>query len=183
MRQTKNLNYFLKLNYNVVVKRVNDSYYLYIPELSLIAVGNDLKEAYKKIEQEKTKYFKRVINLGAEDTVKEPTFLAVKNKILTDLVLFFTKTLIVFFILFLLVLSGLPFLTNFFTNSIKQIPNTVSNLIFDYSDRLIKLPQDNKNKLRLRLKNVVKEIKPFTDEIQPLWQATQSDKLQSQLKP
>lgn len=72
MAEQKDLGYFMKLNYNVTLTKNRGFYYLFIPELSLIAEGETLKESYEKLEQEKTAYFKRIIELNAQDAVREP---------------------------------------------------------------------------------------------------------------
>ena len=52
MNQQKDLKYFMKLNYNVILKRKDSYYYLFIPELSIIVEDKDLDIAYKKLEEE-----------------------------------------------------------------------------------------------------------------------------------
>ena len=52
MNKQKDLTYYKKLNYDIILKKINDDYYLFIPELSLIVEEKSLNEAYEKLEKE-----------------------------------------------------------------------------------------------------------------------------------
>lgn len=166
MSRKKDLNYFKKLNYNAILKKVEDSYYLFVPELSLIVKGTNINKTYKNLEKEKEAYFKKMIVVGAQEVINEPASLRIRKKIFADLILLFLKTVIIIFIFILIFFGSLPF----FSRRISQLPNTAANLIFNYADRLTKLPPENKEKVRIKIKEMVGEIKPFTDELRVLWQ-------------
>ncbi|PIS09191.1 hypothetical protein COT75_02940 [Candidatus Beckwithbacteria bacterium CG10_big_fil_rev_8_21_14_0_10_34_10] len=166
MNKKKNLNYFMNLDYNLILKKTKDKYYLFMPELSLMVENKSLDGAYKDLEREKEKYFKNIIKLKAEDTVRKPVGLTVRKKLFNELTLFFVKFLIILFAFLLVFLSTLPLIIR----SLGQLPNKVTEVVTSLSDRLEAMPDENKEKLRLKLKQMAKELKPMTDELKILWE-------------
>ncbi|OGD63369.1 hypothetical protein A2160_02700 [Candidatus Beckwithbacteria bacterium RBG_13_42_9] len=165
MKKVKDLIYYMKLNYSVLLKKTKKSYYLFIPELSLIAEDKNLNTAYKKLEEEKRKYFKQILELNAQETIKEPLPIVIKNKLLAELVTFFLKTVIVLALLFILFVASFPFF--------RQIPNLALNSLIQFSNKattnLKNTPPQEKEKELTNLREVIQDIKPFTDEIKVLW--------------
>ena len=88
MNNNKDLKYFKNLMYNVILRKNNGLYYLFIPELSIIVENEDLEDAFNSIESEKQIYFENVIKLGFENTVNEPKNLSKRKKLYSDLKLF-----------------------------------------------------------------------------------------------
>lgn len=68
----RNLEYFTNLKYYIVVRRVKDKFVLYIHELSLLVEDENLVKAYEKLESEKEKYFKKMIEMEAQGNIAEP---------------------------------------------------------------------------------------------------------------
>lgn len=167
----KDFNYFKNLKYSVILTKVKNKYVLFIPELSLIVEDTSLLEAYKKLEKEKEKYFKNIILLKAEETVKEPTPLLIRKKIFIDLFTFFIKTLIVIFIIALVLLISLPYISK----RIKNLPNKSADLIVEFSEKLNNMPEENKQKIQKSIKDMVKELKPYSDEVRVLWRDDEVD--------
>lgn len=170
----KNLTYFMNLEYGLILKRVKNKYYLFLPELSLIAEGKSLDGVYKNLERQKQRYFKNIIKLDAVDTVKKPLALAVRKKLFNELILFFVKALLVFFALLLVLLSSLPLILH----SLGQFPNKATETVVSFSDRLEAMPEENKKELQLKLRQIAKELKPMTDELKILWE--DKEKLENQ---
>lgn len=171
MNKKKDLNYFKKLNYNIILKKKKGDYYLYIPELSLIVEAKNLKDAYRNLEKEKDLYFKRIIFLDAQDTVKEPLIISLRKKLLEELLIFFIKTLIIVFIFILIFFLSLPYINR----SINQLPNKMANCVINFSEKLENMSLENKERIRLHLKNISQELKPYADEVKVLWQDEEVD--------
>lgn len=179
MNKQKDLQYFMKLNYTVILKKTNNFYYLFIPELSLIAEGKDLKETYEKLEKEKELYFRRAIEMNEQDSIKEPTFILLRKKIFADLFMFFTKTAIISVIIAILLVGTLPIFGSLINSSINAIPGQTKLFVLKYADRLTTIPQDQKDEVRIKLRKIVQELKPFADEVKVLFEDKSNKKLET----
>lgn len=162
----KDLNYFKKLNYNILLKRISKKYYLFIPELSLMSEDDKIDSAYKNLQKKKLKYFKTMIKINAQEAVTEPIASFVKRKILIDLGIFFVKFIIILVTFLLFFLLSLPL----FQKELSQVPNRIADLIINQSERLKNTPSENKQKIRIKIHEIVKELKPFVDEIKILFE-------------
>jgi len=168
----KDLAYFSKLKYNTILKTKNSVFYLFIPELSIIVEGKDLNDAYIKLENEKKEYFEKIIELNAQDTVKEPVGIVLRKKIILDLLSFFGKATIILICLFgiyFFILKSLPVITN----SVSQIPKKTHHYIIGLSNNffggLDRLSDEDRENLRKKIHLRFKQIKPFVDEIKFLY--------------
>lgn len=179
MDKQKDLQYFMTLNYTVILKRMNNFYYLFIPELSLIAEGESLNETYEKLEKEKELYFRKAIEMHVEDSIKEPAPILLRQKILTDLFMFFTKTAIISVIVAIMLVGTLPIFGSLINGSINAIPRQTKSLVLEFSDKLSNMPQDKKDEIVLKLRKIVQEIKPFTDEVKVLFEDKSNKKLET----
>ena len=170
MNQQKDLEYFMKLNYNVILKRKDSYYYLFIPELSIIVENEDLDEAYKKLEKDKVLYFKKVIKLDAQDTVKEPMHLVERGKLFSDLSAFFIKVCLITFVFLITIFASLPFVDSFVVHRISQLPVTlireIPNKIFN---KIENMSVEKKEQRILELRKMVQQLKPFIDEVHILF--------------
>ena len=166
MSKSKDREYFSRLNYNAILKKVNDNYYLFISELSLVAEGKSVNEAYENLDKMKRSYFTKMIDIGAEDTIREPVTVQFRKKIFTDLLMFFIKASIVTFLVIILslplvmIIDQLPMRT---VNRCINIPKAVNYKIKNMS-------QDEKEKMRMKLRDAMQNMKPFVDEIKVLWE-------------
>ena len=168
MDKLRNLEFFMKLNYNVILNKRSGSYYLFIPELSLVVDGKTLTDAYEKLENEKEEYFKRIIKLNAQDTVKEPAPVVLRKKLFQNLISFFGKaliTLICIFIIFSFMLKSLPIITE----AISQVPRATYSFGRELSTKffvgLDNLSVEDKMEIRKKIRMRLNQIKPFIDEV------------------
>ena len=156
----------MKKNYNIILKKINDRYYLFIPELSLIAESKNLSIAYKNLEKEKRKYFTQVLELNAQETIREPLPIVIRKKLFVDLLTFFLKAVIIFMMITFAFLVSFPFLS--------QIPNLAVNSIIQFSNntnqRLKSMSPEEREKELIELRETVQNIKPFTDELKVIWE-------------
>jgi predicted RNase H-like HicB family nuclease len=174
MKNSKDVNYYKKLNYNVILKKIDSNYYLFIPELSLIVQGKSLDEAYGRLEIEKENCFKKAADMDVLNTIKEPEPVMFRKKLFVDLAMFFTKTLIIISICSAAFIGTLPFVNAFVANRISGIPGDaikglVTNLSYRLNYKLNNMTEEDKEKMKLELRKTIKEIKPFVDEIKVLF--------------
>lgn len=101
MNEEKDLGYYKNLKYDVVLKKKGDFFVLFIPELACVTEDESLEKAYEKLELEKEKIFKKLIELNAQDIIREPVRAkSIKkerftNTLVSNLLPFFVKLLII----------------------------------------------------------------------------------------
>jgi len=166
MNKNKDLQYFMKLNYTVILKRKGAFYYCFIPELSLITDGKDANEAYKGLEHEKEVYFKRMIESGNQEMIKEPLALKARNKLFEELALFFAKIFITVSIIAFFVLGSLPFINDVFISSrLNRIPSQIKSMAELLADKLDSMSEKDKVQIKLKIRKINHELRPFLDEL------------------
>jgi hypothetical protein len=175
MNEEKDLNYFMNLNYDVVLRKKGDDYYLFIPELSVIAYGKELDEAYKKLNIAKEEFFRNIIDLKLQDTVNEPVGIKIRKKHYHEIFQYLMKVLVtfllfvvIFIIIFLPVLSSFE---KFVSNTISSVPEKIlSKTAAKIEYKLTNMTEKEKEETRLRIKGMVSALKPFADEIRILFE-------------
>lgn len=172
MSEEKDLNYFKNLSYNSILKKIGGIYYLYIPELSIIAKGETPGEAYEMLEKEKESYFKNAIDLGIQDTLKEPNAITMRNKLYTDTAVFFIKMAIVTVILASTIICSRSFIEIAVSRAVNKFPDKAFVFVSELSDKidnkLDSMSAEDKEKVRLKIRKAVGDIKPFIDEVKAL---------------
>lgn len=131
MKNRKDISYYKKLNYNVVLKKIGSDYYLFIPELSFIVEGKSLDEAYGRLEMEKESYFKKAADMDVLDIIKEPEPVMFRKKLFVDLAMFFTKAFIIICICSLFFIGSLPVVDAVLKQRIKPFIGKVRVLLED----------------------------------------------------
>ncbi len=93
----KNLEYFKSLKYDILVRRGKDKFTLFIHQLCLFAEDENLEKAYEKLESEKEKYFRQIIEYNYQDHIVEPEPKGSKNqeRNFWNLVPFFVKLAVI----------------------------------------------------------------------------------------
>ncbi|MFH1777634.1 MAG: hypothetical protein ABH952_08785, partial [Candidatus Omnitrophota bacterium] len=141
--------------------------------------GEDLNKTYEKIEKEKIEYFKKMIAMNAQDTIKEPTPMAIKNKLFNELLIFFIKTAVITFMIFILIIASQPVVDSSLNSGLNVIfhkgKSAVTQFTAKLSSKLSSLPQADKEKMKTELRKLVQEIKPFTDELKILFEDTKTE--------
>lgn len=180
MDKLRDLEFFIKLNYNVILNKRSGSYYLFIPELSLVVEGRTLTDAYDKLGNEKEEYFKRIIKLNAQDTVKEPAPVVLRKKLFQNLISFFGKALIVLICIFIILsfmLKSLPIISE----AISQVPRGTYSFGRELSTKffvgLDNLSAEDKDKIRKKLRMRLQQIKPFVDELRIFFEYDNSKRI------
>jgi len=158
----KDLEYFLKQQYCVMLTKKNNTFYLHIPELSLIVQGANLNEAYERLQKAKNEYFKNAIEVNAQNEIEPPASLNIKIKknLLSVFGPFFIKLGVVFVAGFVL-LSLTAAVLKFASNEIRGIPYIITGKINSMSDEEIQ-------RKKLLIRETVHKMKPFMDEVKVL---------------
>jgi hypothetical protein len=166
MIKNKDVQYWMGLNYTVILKRKNGFYYSYIPELSLIAKGKDVNEAYKNLEKDKEDYFKKMIEFDDQEAIKEPLGLRARNKLLEELGMFFARTFIIGFIITFFVLGSLPFVNDVLISSrLNRIPSQMKLMADLFAEKLDTMSPKDREQLRQKIRKINLELRPFLDEL------------------
>ena len=157
------LEYLLKQQYYVILTKKDSIFYLHIPELSLIVEGNNLNEAYERLEREKKEYFRKAIKINAQNEIEPPASLQVKIKknLLNTFGPFFIKLSVVFVACFIL-LSLAATIAKFASNEIRGIPYVIIGKINSMSEK-------DMVKEKLLIRETVKKVKPFVEEVKALF--------------
>ena len=113
----KDLEYFKKLQYDVVVKKRKDRFVVFIPELAIVEEDESLDKAYEKLDLEKERYLQKMVENEYQDYIKEPEGRRDKKRLVSGMIPFLVK-----FVMVLLVVA-------MFAGSMKML-NTVSQSKF-----------------------------------------------------
>jgi len=175
MNKEKDLDHFMGLNYDVVMRRKNDDFCLFIPELSIIAYGKTVNEAYEKLTVEKKKYFKNIIEFDLEETVNEPAAVTIRKKQYHEIVQFILKIFVVFVLIVIFFTAlFLPVLSSFekaVSRTAVSIPEKILPKVVEKMEgQLTKMTDKEKEEVRSRIRNVVTNLKPFADEFRVLFE-------------
>jgi len=182
----RDLDYFMGLKYDVLMKKVNDGYCAFIPELSLFAEGKSASDAFEKIEQEKEQYFKRVLAVDAGDTVSEPLAVTRRKRFKEDILLFGAKTLVVGVIFGIIVSVLLPSIDIFVSTRINRINQMINQIdpvkymeitVGKVDKRISSMSEKEREDTRIKLRKMVQKIKPFADEVRILFDGKNESKI------
>lgn len=174
MSKTKDLQYFMGLNYDVVMRRKGEEFCLFIPELSITAYGKDIGDAYANLTAEKERYFKNIVEFDLQETVSEPASVTIRKKQYHELVQFILKILVVFVLIVILFTAlFLPVLASFekaVSRTAASIPEKViPRVVEKVEGQLTRMSDEDREKTRLRIRAVVTSLKPFADEFKVLF--------------
>lgn len=157
----KNIQDLKKMDYDVIVRKKEGNFVLFIPELSCIAEDVNLEKAYKKLEIEKEKYFKEMIESDFVDYVNEPESLTIKKTFIFALLPFIARGLIIFIMVFLLALLSLDVIGDVVRAASYQSIKSEAGI---FLRRMNEMPEGKKEALKLKLHKTIKQLKPFIDE-------------------
>lgn len=186
MEEKEDLQYFMSLEYNAILRSTNNRHYLYIPELSVLAEGQTIEETYGNLEREKESYFRRMIDLGFQKEIGRPLSVKIRKTFGKDLSFFLIKiaaaTICLIVVLNFLFIRAERFIE---TNSMDKIIGRswkVETLVSIVNQKLSEIPEDGKERIRMQLKNIAEQIKPDVDEIMTVWEEKTTLKESGQTK-
>ncbi len=160
--------YFQNLDYDVIVKRRRGMFVVIIHELSLIAKDVSLDNAYKKIEMEKEKYFKEMIELDLSKSINEPKGRKGTKALSSDLSRFVAKCAIVLLLIGLVGMVGASGGKHLISS--QYILSKVTGFARQISQKIESMPETRKAELKRKLHKSIEQLKPFVDEFKLLWQ-------------
>lgn len=182
MNKEKDLEFFKKLKYDVVMKKRGNLFVLFVPELACIEEDESLEKAYEKLEMEKESYFRKMIESGYQDHIREPEGAKRKKRfvdtVATNVLSFFVKSLIVLLIggIFIQVASYKYQGESNIFKKIKQISRIINHLdeIGGTVSGIVSVPEaeGRKKEIKLKLRETAKVLEPFIDEFKILSEDT-----------
>jgi len=175
------------LSYHTILKKKDQSFYLFIPELSIVAESTTLAGAYETLEDEKESYFKKMIAMDAENDIRKPAGLQMKRKLSEELLSFSIKILVVVFFLGALLIGSRFFVDHLVYERAVQLRSAVGAYVTgmplvvlrEYSTRFNRMTPDQKERLLAELRRLSLQLKPFIGEIRVLFQDSAIDETES----
>lgn len=163
------------LEYCASIRQKKGKFYLVISELSLVATGHDVEEAYKNLCQQKQDFFDKIIDCEAEDEIVLPRKDQGIREIYQQLKIFACKLLIVC----LLVGVSLTIVGALISNKVANISGvtiakrTVRSFLVE-AERTINDPVQ-----REKLKRLIKGLQPVVREFQAAYSVPLNEKKKS----
>lgn len=151
------------MNYQVIVKKYNDEYILYIKELSLIHKSKDLEKGYQEINKKKQEILKSIDDYDLPKSVNKKSN-NIKNYIIKSSVIFLGLT-------FLISFSGMKLISKFEDVSLRLKNDLKLNIKEEIKSKVNNLKEKDEVDLERQERNVdlikiiVKELKPYYKEI------------------
>ena len=139
MSEVKDIEYYKQLQYDVRLIKKGEKFILFIPELSLIEEDENLEKAFEKVEKEKDDFFKKMIEDGAQEFIREPEAVKSKKTPFDNFVPFLIKLSII------LVITVLAFISVPSIISKRIHPNSIASLLVSDSNQLFDILIDRIN--------------------------------------
>jgi hypothetical protein len=159
------------LQKNGNLKKNEEKFILFIPELSCVVDDNNLLVAYEKLNLKKQEIFGDMISLGLFDEIKRPASFNLNATAVNPLFPFVVKAIIA---------CGVTFIIAFTTiyvvhDSVRQIMpggplGLIRNQVAQVKHGLEEMNADEKKELLNKIHQTILQIKPFTDELSILFQ-------------
>ncbi|KAF0144478.1 MAG: hypothetical protein FD156_1782 [Nitrospirae bacterium] len=161
----KNLEYYKKLSYDVVLKKKGDCFVLFIPDLCCMGEDASLGKAYEKLELEKEKYFQEMIASGSQLYIREPEAIKLKrSNLVNNLLPFLIKLLIIG----LIGVVGMQVAVTRIKSAEHKISQKALGAVKDLNNKFKSMSPERKEEIRMELRETVQNVKPFVDEIKVL---------------
>lgn len=175
-RQEK-LEYLNSLQYSILLKRKNDKFYLMLPEIALVAVNDNLEEAYKDLLEQKRNFFGNILDCEAEDEIIPPRETYEGHETFHQLKMFTYKLLIVCFLAGLtLTISGALISHKIASISGERIAKEVVNGIIGEAKKTITNTSEDVKQERLQtIHHLVEALRPVANEVRTLFSPSSCD--------
>lgn len=163
----KDLEYYMNLDFDIILKKRGDVFVLSIPEIACVAEDTSLQGAYEKLEAEKKKYFEQMMEFGLQEDVVKPSQRDEKVEIkqVGFLRPFLMKTAIILFILAILITPFVRLASNLSQKlSTKHMVNAVFKLSSRFNEKVESLSDEEKETMRANMRKTLRELKPFFDD-------------------
>ena len=185
MNKEMDLKHFENLEYTVVIKKRGNKFILLIPELGIAEKDENLEKAYQRIQLEKERYIKKMIEFDLQDEIIEPEK-PISERISDKKIFgpngtaFIIKVIIILFACVVAAHFIVGSIQSTVTGSIKSIKRLpLSRFTYDNTlallDKINNVSDEEIENVRLGLKKVVKKVKPIADEFKVLLQDESGD--------
>lgn len=176
------IEYFIKKEYDILLKKRGERFILYIPELCIIKEDENLAKAYEKLENEKVNFFQKIIDHNLQYEFRESKYIKPQETLFHNLVPFIIKFAIIIVVIVISVQVFVSKIEDKITpqNLLIEMKREVGNL----NKKIAEMPDEKKEELRLKLRSFMQKIKPFVDEFKILLHDNpqESSKRPTQLK-
>jgi len=159
----KSVDYYMELAYDIALTRKDGRYILFIAELHLVVQDGDLNEAYRQLESEKRGLFEKHRETGNLESIPLPKHEVQRRELAASLTPFLIKASVVALIVIGLVVGAGVAVTYTLENTTRYMAQNFIRSI-DKS-----LTPEREQKIRLALRNAVPRLKPFAEELAPLF--------------
>jgi len=175
----KDLEYYKKLHYDIILKKKSGRFVLSIPELCCIEEDVSLEKAYEKLESEKEKYFQEMIASDSQSYIKEPEAMRLKkSNLFSSLAPFSIKLALIAFI----GVVGMQVAISKIKSLEHDLSKKAHSVVTDLNNKFKSMPPERKEEIRMELRETVQNIRPFVDEFKVLLEGKE-DKPESRKKP
>jgi hypothetical protein len=188
LAKEKDISYYLSLNYPCTLRKSGDCFVLFIRELAIMVQEKTLEDAYRKLVNEKEKYFKDMIDNGFEKYIVKPNMLNSHDRdfkrqynIASSITPFLIKLTII-----VLLIIGFGIISIDMTKKIgisidmttKKYgdPNYIYKQLMNQTEKLADMSVEQKAKIKSDIKKTVSQLKPFYDEIKVLFEEEKPSK-------
>lgn len=160
-----------KLPYEIILKKNEDKFILFINELSCVVEDSNLLVAYEKLEIKKHEILTDMISLGLEDEIKRPASFSLNAVANNPLPIFLAKAIVACGVT-LFIAFAIIYVVH---DSVRQmVPGgplgLIRNQIAQVKHGLEQMNPNDKKELLDKIHQTVLEIKPFTNELRILFQ-------------
>ena len=169
------LAYLNSLQYSTILKKKENQYYLFVPELSLLVTSNVLEDGYKEMNRQKEDYFKRILDCESEDEITLPRKTNEFNETFHQIKIFTYKLLIVCVLMSLAFTISGSLLVNKLSHSgtsiVSIFKQPIKNIILQLETSLISAPEETRQKRLQKIRRLVEGLRPYSYEIQGLFKS------------
>jgi hypothetical protein len=170
----------MNIDYQIVVRKNKNGFSLIIPELNLIARGDDIESAYQNLENEKKDLFKKYIEIDAKDQIPLPSERSLKQCPVAQKAFFRKMTITGLFIAILVwalciganytIISLRTHIHQELANFKHIVKGKISlDTVEKLAQRLRETPPERREELLASLRIIINESKPFVDELKLLF--------------
>lgn len=163
---------YMQLNYDTRIMRKGGAYYLYAPELQIIVKAKTLNSANTQFERQKRALLEKYFEVGHQDRIPLPVAeRARRERFWTQMAPFLLKTAIVSFVAVFLVVAA----TVSFTHTLERAPDMLGQSLYKkFTDGIEnaakrEMTPERAAKLHADMREAVSKLKPFTDDLAPLF--------------
>ena len=147
------IHYYLNLNYDIITNKIGSNFSLLIPELAIQQEDDNLDVAYKRLEEDKKKYFKSMIARDQEHYINLPTGEKSEKVFTSEVLSFMTKFVLSVLVSLLILIITIKTVTP----NLLQIKGVLVDTIISAVDHSAKLiARDTSIDMTTHLKNLPK---------------------------